>query len=270
MPARFEGSNVIVTGGGQGIGQAIAEAFAREGAEVMLIGRTLGPLETEVARINETGGRAFAVAADVSVAPDVDRVLAEATDHWSQIDVLVNNAGIGEETPFLDVADADWNRVLGTNLTGVFLMSQRVCRQMANGPGGAVVHIASIDASGADGAYVSYNAAKAGLLGLNRTMAVELAPHNIRVNAVSPGFTHTAMTESAVAPEIMDYLRYEFARVPMQRLVRPDEVAAAVLFLASGDASAITGVNLTVDCGLTANWYILETIPSSLEDGEPA
>jgi len=129
--------------------------------------------------------------------------------------------------------------------------------------GGSIVHIASIDASGGDGPYASYNASKAGLLGLNRTMAFELAPHGIRVNCVSPGFTHTEMTESAVPPELMDYLVNRFDRIPMRRLVKPAEIAAACAFLASDDASAITGVDLTVDCGLTANWYILETLPAS-------
>ena len=142
-------------------------------------------------------------------------------------------------------------------------MAQAVAKEQVSTGGGSIVHIASIDASGGDGQYVSYNASKAGLLGLNRTMAFELAPHGIRVNCVSPGFTHTEMTESAVPPEIMDYLVNRFDRVPMGRLVKPEEIAAACAFLASDDASAITGVDLTVDCGLTANWYILETLPAA-------
>ena len=127
---------------------------------------------------------------------------------------------------------------------------------------GAIVHIASIDASGGDGPYASYNASKAGLLGLNRTMALELGPHGVRVNCVSPGFTHTEMTEVGVPPGMMDYLVHRFDRVPLRRLVRPEEIASACAFLASDDASAITGIDLTVDCGLTANWYILESIPA--------
>src|SRR5436190_14979739 len=111
-------------------------------------------------------------------------------------------------------------------------------------------------------AIVRFNASKAALLGLNRTMALELAQYGIRVNGVSPGFTHTDMTEKAVGPKLMEYLNGSFARVPMRRLVKPSEVAAAFAFLASDDASAITGQNLVVDCGLTANWYILETLPS--------
>ncbi|MST32713.1 SDR family oxidoreductase [Acidimicrobiaceae bacterium USS-CC1] len=262
MSARFAGSGVIVTGAGQGIGQSVAEAFAAEGAEVLLVGRTPDTLEAEVGRIASQGGRAWALQADVSVPADVDAVVAAASRRWPRIDVLVNNAAVVHEAPFLEVSDDQWSEVVGIDLTGVFLMSQRVCRAMAGRGGGSVVHIASIDASGADGPYVAYNAAKAGLLGLNRTMAVELAELGIRVNAVSPGFTHTAMTESAVTPEIMDHLLHRFRRVPMRRLVRPAEVAAAVLFLASAEASAITGTNVIVDCGLTANLYILETLPT--------
>jgi NAD(P)-dependent dehydrogenase (short-subunit alcohol dehydrogenase family) len=260
---RFEGKNVIVTGAGQGIGRAIVDRFADEGAEVLLIGRRRDPLEQAVQEVAAGGGRAFAHPADVGDAEQVQAAVEAAMARWGRIDVLVNNAGIGEEAPFLEVDVASWDRVVGTNLRGAFLMAQAVAKEQVSTGGGSIVHIASIDASGGDGQYVSYNASKAGLLGLNRTMAFELAPHGIRVNCVSPGFTHTEMTETAVPPEMMDYLVNRFDRVPMGRLVKPEEIAAACAFLASDDASAITGVDLTVDCGLTANWYILETLPAA-------
>jgi len=258
VAGRFDGKGVIVTGAGRGIGRAIAERFASEGADVMRVGRTLEPLEETVALC----GSGFAHAADVSVSADVGGLVDAALARWERIDVLVNNAGIDDETPFLDMEEENWDAVIATNLKGPFVVSQLVARAMAKQGGGVILHNASIDASGGDGPFASYNASKAGILGLNRTMAVELAPHGIRVNAVSPGFTHTDMTERAVGPKLMEYLLHDFDRVPMRRLVKPEEIAAAFAFLASDDASGITGINLTVDCGLTANWYILETLPT--------
>jgi NAD(P)-dependent dehydrogenase (short-subunit alcohol dehydrogenase family) len=260
---RFEGKNVIVTGAGQGIGRAIAGRFAAERADVMLIGRRSEPLEQAALELVAAGGRAWTYPADVSDSAQVGAAVAAAVQRWGRIDVLVNNAGVAEEVPFLEIDEASWDRVLATNLRGAFLMAQRVAREQATTGGGSIVHIASIDASGGDGPYASYNASKAALLGLNRSMALELGPFGIRVNCVSPGFTHTDMTESAVPADVMDYLLNRFERVPMRRLVKPEEVAAACAFLASDDASAITGIDLIVDCGLTANWYILETIPEA-------
>jgi NAD(P)-dependent dehydrogenase (short-subunit alcohol dehydrogenase family) len=254
---RFEGKTVLVTGAGRGIGRAIAVRFASEGADVLCVGRTREPLE-ETAALCES---AWVEPGDVSRSDDVDRVVAAALERWERIDVLVNNAGIDDETPFLDMREESFDAVIATNLKGVFLMSQRVARAMRDAGGGVILHNISIDASGGDGPFASYNASKAALLGLNRTMALELAEHGIRVNGVSPGFTHTDMTEKAVGPALMQYLNGSFARVPMKRLVKPEEIAAAFAFLASDDASAITGQNLTVDCGLTANWFILESLP---------
>ena len=179
---RFEGKTIIVTGAGRGIGRAIAERFASEGADVLCVGRTREPLEETAALC----GSAWVVTGDVSRSEDVDGVLAAALERWERIDVLVNNAGIDDETPFLDMSEEDWRAVIATNLTGVFLMSQRVARTMRDSKGGVILHNISIDALGGDGPFASYNASKAALLGLNRTMALELAQYGIRVNGVSP------------------------------------------------------------------------------------
>ena len=260
--ARFEGKGVIVTGAGQGIGRATAQRFASEGADVMLVGRTGSLLDETAALIAEEGGKAWAHACDVRDAAAIAVAVAAACERWGgRIDVLVNNAGIDDETPFLEMSEDAWRGVIETNLTGPFLFSRAVAPEMVRAGGGVILHNASIDASGGDGPFASYNASKAGLLGLNRTMALELGPHGIRVNCVSPGFTHTDMTERAVGPAMMGYLNGQFARVPLRRLVKPSEIAAAFAFLASDDASGITGIDLTVDCGLTANWFILETLP---------
>jgi NAD(P)-dependent dehydrogenase (short-subunit alcohol dehydrogenase family) len=257
----LQGQVVAVTGSSSGIGAATARAFAAEGADVLVVGRTVADLAATVDQIGQASGRAWLAECDVTDESAVDAVVARAAERWDAIHVLINNAGIDDDTPFLDIDRARWRAVIDTNLTGAFLMAQAVARQMARGGGGVILHTASIDASGADGPYAAYNASKAGLLGLSRTMAVELASCGIRSNCVSPGFTHTAMTENAVGPELMSYLNGSFARVPQRRLVRTDEVAQAFLYLASDQASAITGTELRVDCGLTANLYILETLP---------
>ena len=261
MNGRFAGRGVIVTGGGRGIGQATARAFAAEGADVLVLGRTVADLEETVAQITADGGQAWLLPCDVTNEAQVEETVTRAAGRWDRIDVLVNNAGIDDDTPFLEIDRSRWRDVIDTNLTGVFLMSQAVAREMAKAGRGVILHTASIDASGGDGPYAAYNASKAGLLGLNRTLALELAAHGIRSNCVSPGFTHTVMTERAVGPKLLEYLNGSFAWVPMKRLVKPDEIAQAFLFLASDQASAITGIDLRVDGGLTANWYILETLP---------
>jgi NAD(P)-dependent dehydrogenase (short-subunit alcohol dehydrogenase family) len=258
---RFTDRSIIVTGGGRGIGQATARAFAAEGADVLVLGRTVADLEETVAQITADGGQAWLQPCDVTDEAQIDDAVARAAARWDRIDVLINNAGIDDDTPFLEIDHARWRAVIDTNLTGVFLLSQAVAREMAKAGRGVILHTASIDASGGDGPYAAYNASKAGLLGLNRTLALELAALGIRSNCVSPGFTHTVMTEKAVGPDLLSYLNGSFARVPMKRLVKPEEVAQAFLFLASDQASAITGIDLRVDGGLTANWYILETLP---------
>jgi NAD(P)-dependent dehydrogenase (short-subunit alcohol dehydrogenase family) len=258
---RFSGRNVIVTGGGRGIGEATARRFAAEGADVMLIARTAAEIEAVAASIADSGGRAWARAADVSDEAQVQAAVDAAAARFGRIDVLVNNAGIDDDCPFLDVQAANWNAVIGVNLTGPFLMSQRVGREMARTGGGAIVHVASIDALGADGNQVAYNSSKAGLLGLNRTMAMELAPHGIRSNVVNPGYTATPLTRQYVGEPMYEYMTSTFARVPQGRMATVDEIAAAIAFLASDDAGAITGTDLTVDGGTTANLYIVETLP---------
>lgn len=271
---RFTGRTVIVTGSGRGIGESIARRFADEGADVLVAGRTPEPLDETVAKIQEAGGSAWAKTVDIASAQDVDALVTAAMERWGRIDVLVNNAAVFDEPPFLENDAETFRRTLDVNVTGTFLISQRVAREMAALRRGAIVHISSIDALGADGPYSAYTATKAAVVSLARTMAVELAEHGIRTNCVAPGFVNTDMVHKITPPNIMEYMLGSFDRVPMRRLVEPEEIAAAVAFLASDDASAIMGTNLVVDCGMTANIYALETLPEPIiplgADGEAA
>jgi len=261
---RFEDHNVIVTGAGRGIGEATARRFAAEGADVLLISRTEADVAGVAESIRGNGGNAWHQAGDVSSSADVERIVAAAEARWNgRIHVLVNNAGIDHDCRFLEFPEAEWRHVIGVNLTGPFLCGQRVAKVMAASGGGAIVHIASIDALGADGNQVAYNASKAGLRGLNRTMAMELAEHGIRSTIVNPGYVATALTRGYVGDEMFEYMTTRFARVPQRRMAEPDEIAAAVAFLASEDARHITGTELTVDGGTTANLYVVETLPSA-------
>jgi NAD(P)-dependent dehydrogenase (short-subunit alcohol dehydrogenase family) len=226
------------------------------------VGRTRSTLEETAQLIEQAGGTAHVSPTDITSEHEVDRMVESALQHWATIDVLVNNAALFDEPPFFEHSSDTFRRIVDTNLTGTFLVSQRVAREMAKRRHGAIVHISSIDSLGADGPYSAYTATKCGVTSLARTMAVELSDWNIRVNCVAPGFVNTDMTHKITPKEIMDYMLHSFARVPLKRLVEADEVAAAVSFLASDDASAITGINLLVDCGVTCNLYIEETLPA--------
>ena len=212
--SRFTDSRVIVTGAGQGIGLTIAEQFAADGADVMLISRTVASLEAAEAKIKSSGGKAWPFQTDVSKMHDVQAAVRAAIDRWGRVDVLVNNAGIDDETPFLEISEASWNAVIGTNLTGPFFMSQQVCREMARLEGGVVIHIASIDAFGGDGAFASYNSAKAGLLGLNARSRKRSAGTEIENAATTtPSSTTGAAAQHTPAWNSCSSIAQPFARI---------------------------------------------------------
>ncbi|MGW4339701.1 SDR family NAD(P)-dependent oxidoreductase [Rhodococcus koreensis] len=260
MAADFTGRTIIVTGGNAGIGQAAAEKFARQGADVLIVGRSQETLRKVADGITGNGGTCWYHAADVSRDEEIAAVVDAALDRWGQIDVLVNNAGMHDEAPFLEATRAGWDRVLAVNLTAPFVFSQLVGRAMVARGRGAIINIASVDAYGTDGPFTSYNVSKAGLLALTRQVATELAAAGVRVNSVSPGWTMTAMVEDALSVENLDAMTNRYDRVPMKRMMTPDEVAAAITFLASDEASGITGTDVVVDGGTLANLYIIETL----------
>lgn len=256
----LDGQVAIVTGGGRGLGLAIAERLIGEGAAVVIAGRNTEVLAKAEATLTHQGGQTHAVTADVAEQGDVERLVDAALAWGGRIDVLVNNAGIADQAALVDIRLDDWERVIRTNLTAPFMLTQRVATEMSNG--GSVINLASIDAYAADGPFASYVAAKAGLIGLTKAAAVELASSGIRVNSVSPGWALTDMAVESTTPATLAHMKSDFARVPMRRLIDAAEVANAVCFLASPLASGITGTDLTVDGGTLANLFILETLPS--------
>jgi NAD(P)-dependent dehydrogenase (short-subunit alcohol dehydrogenase family) len=259
----LDGKVALVTGAGRGIGAGIALELANRGARIALMGRTEGTLEKSAALIKaRTTAEVSVHPGDVTDERSVERVIDAVLRRHTRVDVLVNNAGIVDQAQFLDIGLSGWAAVIATNLTGVFLMTQRIARRMRETGGGSVVNIASIDAYGTDGPQASYTAAKAGVVGLTKAAATELAPIRVRVNSVSPGWVHTKMVEEFVPADAMKYMLGRFARVPMQRLVEIKEVARAVAFLASTESSAITGIDVPVDCGTLSNLYVFETLPT--------
>jgi NAD(P)-dependent dehydrogenase (short-subunit alcohol dehydrogenase family) len=254
----LEGKTAIITGAARGMGFATTRAMAKAGARIIMLSRSAKTLEPARAALQSEGIHVKAIVCDVSRKSDIDAALAQID---GPIDILVNNAGIaGDTLPVLEMSEAAWDEMLTINLKGPFLMSQAVARLM-QGRGGVILNNASISGLATEKGFAHYCAAKAGLISLTRSMAVELAPLKIKVNAISPGYTRTDMTMEFFDTGMEDFLSKGFDRVPIKRLVEAEEVASAFVFLASDAASGITGANLVVDGGLTANHYIMETFP---------
>jgi 3-oxoacyl-[acyl-carrier protein] reductase len=260
MAAEFSGRTAIVTGGNTGIGEAAAALLASRGAEVCIVGRNRQRLDGVADRITAAGGTCWSISADVADDDDLVRIVESARTRWGRIDVLINNAAIDVNEPFLEATREGWERVLAVNLTAPFRLSQLAGQAMVAQGNGAIVNVASVDAYGTDGTFASYNASKAALLALTRQSATELATAGIRVNSVSPGWTMTSLAADALTPGEFEEMKTRFNRVPLRRMITPDEVASAIAYLASDAASGITGTDLVVDGGTLANLYIIETL----------
>ncbi len=248
MSGRFDGSVAVVTGAGRGMGRAVALRLGREGAQVVVAELNAAHGEEVAAEIRAAGGAATPVTADVSRPADVTRLFGEAVKAYGTVDVLVNNAGIGVARPILDYTEADWDRQMGVNVKGVFFCSQAAARLMIPRRHGKIVNFASTSAFvSSSKPEIAYDTSKGAVRQMTVSMAAELAPHGINVNAVAPGTTETEMTRSSLSTD--DGLAWQLARIPMGRIGKPDDIAAVVLFLCSPEASYITGHTLVADGG---------------------
>ena len=252
---KFHGKVSIVTGSGQGIGREIALALAREGASVVIADWNEGEAERVTSEIVATGGIAIPVKVDISEPDQVDAMVSQTLEAFGRIDILVNNAGIGHVKPFLSITLEEWNRVLAIDLTGQFLCAQAVARVMVKRGCGRIVNVASISGERGGTGRAAYGAAKAGVILLTKVMAVELAAKGIGVNAISPGPTETDQVRECHD----DATRAAYRSIlPIKRYAAPSEIANAALFLASEDASFVSGHILNVDGGFGSAGLIFE------------
>ncbi|RKS97232.1 NAD(P)-dependent dehydrogenase (short-subunit alcohol dehydrogenase family) [Streptomyces sp. 3211.6] len=254
MTARFTGKTALVTGAGSGIGRAIALAFAAEGASVVAAGRTSDSLDQTVALIEKEGGTAAAVTADVSRSEDVRALVRRTVEHFGSLDVAVNNAGVFRGgAPVADLPEEDWRTLLDVNVTGVLLGLQAQIAQMRDQPaGGAIVNISSnLGAHSRIPGVAGYIATKAAVSALTRAAALDHIPDGIRINAVSPGPVATTMSLWPGETDADRAVRMKGA-LPLGRVSSTEEVAAAVLYLASPDAASVVGSDLVIDGGASA------------------
>ncbi|SCE94159.1 3-oxoacyl-[acyl-carrier protein] reductase [Micromonospora viridifaciens] len=249
---RMSVRTVLVTGGGSGIGAGVVVELAAAGYQVAVVDRNAEAAGRVAEQVKAAGGNALPVTADVSDMDAVASAVAEVRDYFGTVDVLVNNAGFARDNHILDMPIEDWDSVQSTHLRGSFLMLKAVAPLMAAQRWGRVVNVSSISALGIHGERVNYVAAKAGLEGLTRAAALDLAPHGITVNAVGPGVIQTAMTEVSAARagrSLDEHLAVQAAQIPRGRVGSPHDVARAVQFFIAEDADFITGQVLYVSGG---------------------
>ncbi|MGA8529374.1 MAG: glucose 1-dehydrogenase [Acidobacteriaceae bacterium] len=250
---RLHGKTAVVTGAGTGIGQAIALAFAKEGASVVVdyVGNASIAEET-LNMIGAIGGKSLGVAADVSNSDQVNGLIQQTLAAFGKLDIFVNNAGIEKKFAFVDYPLEEWQKIVAVNLTGAFLCSQGAARQMiAQGGGGRIINISSIHEDLAFPLNAPYCATKGGIRMLMRTIAVELAPHKITVNNIGPGAIFTPIDKDVESdPKLNDRI---LAEIPMRRWGKPEEVAQLAVYLASEDAAYVTGSTHFIDGGMLRN-----------------
>ena len=248
------GKVALVTGARRGMGKAHALALAKQGAKVAVTDIDLAECETVVKEIKDGGGEAAAFKLNVSKKSEVEKVFAKVFKLYGRLDILINNAGIYFSKPALELTEGDWDKMININLKGQFLCAQAAAREMAKNKWGRIVNIASV-ASGQVGVGIAggahYTATKGGIIGMTETLAIEWAPLGITVNVIGPGAIDTPMIQAANLPK--EAMAGILAKIPLRRLGRPEEIAAAAVFLASSEASYVTGATLFVDGGWLAD-----------------
>ncbi len=247
LTADLSNQVALVTGASQGIGKAVAVELARNGAKVACLARNEAKLQDTVAAIESEGGTAMALACDVKDKASVEAAIDKVVETWEKLDILVNNAGVTRDTLMPRMTDAEWDDVIDTNLRGAFLFARAASRYMMRARYGRIINMTSVSGLMGNAGQTNYSASKAGLIGMTRSLSKELASRKITINAVAPGFVESEMTKvlgSAVLEEATK-------RIPVRRIGTPEDIAAAVLFLASPAAAYITGQVLAVDGGMT-------------------
>jgi len=236
----------VITGASRGIGRSIALALAAQGATIVAVDMDQASTEAVVAELQAAGSKALAVVGNVTVSADVERMIEAATEAFGRVDILVNNAGITRDGLLMRMKDEDWDAVLNVNLKGAFLCTRAAFKVMSKQRYGRIINIASVVGQMGNAGQANYCASKAGLIGLTKSNAREMAKRSITVNAVAPGFIATAMTDA-----LSDKVRSELtAQIPLERLGSADDIANAVVFLASEAAGYITGHVLSVNGGM--------------------
>lgn len=248
------GKVAIVTGASSGIGRASAIALASQGAKVAICARRMEKLEAVAAEIKSRGKEALAIQMDVTKKSDIDAAVAKTVTTFGRLDILLNNAGIAEFVPFLNMTEEQWDKTLDTNVKGYFLVAQVATREMVKNKWGRIINIASIASGGVGVGFPSiaqYCASKGAVVAMTEALADELAPMGILVNAIGPGVIESEMTEGMLKdPKQAELL---LARAPLKRAGKPEEIAAAVVYLASDEAAYTTGATLYIDGGWTAS-----------------
>ena len=245
---KLEKKVALITGGSRSIGRAIALGFAREGADIAVnYVSNIEEAQNTVQEIKALGRRALAVRADTSKRPEVQAMVNEVWERLGPIDILVNNAGVQKRVFFLDLEEKDWDWMLGVNLKGYYLVGQAVAARMQTGKQGVIINISSEAAGFPAPRMTAYCVSKAGVAMLTKCMALELAQHGIRVNALAPGLTRTDINRKDLEDE--DFLNLRLARIPLGRVMNPEDLVGAALFLASSDSQTATGTTLQVDGG---------------------